>query len=76
MSTSTNGASAAESNSAPSEPSHESEPSYEKPVQEQELRADLEEVWQDESPSTARHTDIADEVDGRLGTRSRPNDGT
>lgn len=44
---------------------------YEKPVQEQELRADLEEVWQGESPSTARRTDFADEVDGRLGTRHR-----
>ncbi|MGO1539012.1 MAG: hypothetical protein ACTHW3_06510 [Leucobacter sp.] len=44
---------------------------YEKPVQEQILRADLEETWQAESPSTARNTSFADEVDGRLGTRHR-----
>lgn len=44
---------------------------YEKPEKEQELRADLEELWQDESPATARETDFADEVDGRLGTRHR-----
>lgn len=44
---------------------------YEKPEKEQELRADLEELWQGESPNTARETDFADEVDGRLGTRLR-----
>lgn len=47
---------------------------YEKPEKEQELRADLEETWQDESPSTARRTDFADEVDGRLNTRHREGD--
>lgn len=47
---------------------------YEKPEKEQELRADLEETWQDESPSTARRTDFADEVDGRLNTRHRDHD--
>lgn len=49
----------------------DSEAEYEKPVQEQILRADLEETWQAESPSTARTTNFADEVDGRLGTRHR-----
>lgn len=49
---------------------------YEDPQGEQELRADLEEVWQDESPMTARRTDFADEVDGRLNTRHRKHDGT
>lgn len=44
---------------------------YEKPAQEQELRADLEETWQAESPATAQETEFADEVDGRLGTRHR-----
>ncbi|GAA3940726.1 hypothetical protein [Pseudoclavibacter caeni] len=33
--------------------------------------ADLEQLWQDESPSTARHTEVADQVDGELGTRRR-----
>lgn len=42
---------------------------YADPLTEQELRADLEEIWQGESPATARRTDFADEVDGRLGTR-------
>lgn len=42
---------------------------YADPATEQELRADLEEIWQGESPATARETDFADEVDGRLGTR-------
>lgn len=44
---------------------------YTKPAQEQELRADLEEIWQGESPATARRTEFADQVDGRLGTRHR-----
>ncbi|WP_028244947.1 hypothetical protein [Pseudoclavibacter soli] len=35
------------------------------------LRADLEQVWQDESPATAAETEFADQVDGRLGTRHR-----
>lgn len=52
-----------------------SEQGYEKPDVEQELRADLEETWQSESPETARVTDFADQVDGRLDTRNRPNDG-
>lgn len=52
----------------------DSSPRYEKPEQEQELRADLEEIWQDEAPLTARVTDVADEVDGRLNTRHRKND--
>lgn len=47
------------------------DPQYQKPDQEQHLRADLEETWQDESPSTAKRTETADEVDGRLGTRHR-----
>ncbi len=45
--------------------------SYTDPDLEQKLRAELEERWQDESPQTARLTDLADEVDGRLGTRHR-----
>lgn len=44
---------------------------YASPGKEQVLRADLEERWQDESPETARITDLADEVDGNLGTRER-----
>ncbi len=47
------------------------EAGYTNPRKEQALRADLEEVWQDESPQTARLTDLADEVDGNLGTRER-----
>lgn len=38
---------------------------------EAELRADLEQVWQDESPATAAQTEFADQVDGHLGTRHR-----
>ncbi|MFT0846945.1 hypothetical protein VR010_04230 [Actinomycetaceae bacterium L2_0104] len=44
---------------------------YANPHKEQELRSALEEIWQDESPQTASSTDLADEVDGRLGTRHR-----
>ena len=44
---------------------------YSNPHKEQELRSELEEIWQDESPQTASSTDLADEVDGRLGTRHR-----
>lgn len=40
-------------------------------VEEAALDADLEEVWQDESPQTAAATETADEVDGELGTRGR-----
>ncbi|MGP5256480.1 hypothetical protein [Glutamicibacter ardleyensis] len=40
-----------------------------KQEQEAELAADLEATWQEESPSTARTTKFADEVDGELGTR-------
>ncbi|WP_404287161.1 hypothetical protein [Glutamicibacter arilaitensis] len=40
-----------------------------KKEQEAELAADLEEIWQEESPTTARATNAADEVDGELGTR-------
>lgn len=40
-----------------------------KSEKEAHLQADLEEVWQDESPSTAKRTEVADEVDGELGTR-------
>lgn len=55
--------------------SHDNDaPRYEKPKQEQQLRAELEEVWQDESPLTAQVTDFADEVDGRLNTRHRKNE--
>lgn len=42
---------------------------YVSPEAEQTLRADLEETWQSESPATARQTEFADEVDGRIGTR-------
>lgn len=37
--------------------------------QEAELSAELEEVWQEESVTTAAATETADEVDGELGTR-------
>lgn len=47
------------------------EADYTNPSKEQVLRADLKERWQDESPQTARMTDLADEVDGNLGTRER-----
>ncbi len=47
------------------------EAGYANPSKEQILRANLEERWQDESPQTARMTDLADEVDGNLGTRER-----
>ena len=40
-----------------------------KSEKEAHLQADLEEMWQEESPSTARRTETADEVDGELGTR-------
>jgi hypothetical protein len=40
-----------------------------KPGGDAELAADLEEIWQQESPDTARRTQVADEVDGELGTR-------
>lgn len=36
---------------------------------ERHLSANLEETWQEESPTTATVTDFADEVDGELGTR-------
>lgn len=36
---------------------------------ERHLSADLEEIWQEESPTTAAVTDSADEVDGEFGTR-------
>jgi len=37
--------------------------------QEAELSAELEEVWQEESVTTAAATETADEIDGELGTR-------
>ncbi len=37
--------------------------------QEAQLQAELEEIWQEESPATAKRTEFADEVDGELGTR-------
>ncbi|QBE49788.1 hypothetical protein [Leucobacter triazinivorans] len=40
------------------------------PRRDAELNAELEEVWQQESPDTARRTEFADEVDGELGTRA------
>ncbi|MGP9487450.1 hypothetical protein ACT3UD_07855 [Glutamicibacter sp. 287] len=40
-----------------------------KKAQEAELAADLEEIWQEESPTTAEATKSADEVDGKFGTR-------
>lgn len=39
--------------------------------QEAELSADLEEIWQQESTTTAVATETADEVDGELGTRDQ-----
>lgn len=39
------------------------------PFKEAELSADLEEIWQEESATTAAATETADEVDGELGTR-------
>ncbi|MBO1900820.1 hypothetical protein J4H92_02520 [Leucobacter weissii] len=41
----------------------------EREEQEAELAADLEEIWQQESPQTAKRTEFADQVDGELGTR-------
>lgn len=38
---------------------------------EADLSADLEEVWQEESLTTAANTETADEVDGELGTREQ-----
>ena len=40
--------------------------------EEAELSAELEEIWQEESITTAASTEIADEVDGELGTRDQP----
>ena len=40
------------------------------PEHDAHLEAELEEVWQQESPETARRTEFADEVDGELGTRA------
>ena len=37
--------------------------------QEAELAADLEELWQEESPDTARRTEFAEQVDGDPDTR-------
>ncbi|HJX78925.1 hypothetical protein [Glutamicibacter sp.] len=45
------------------------ENSPDKQEQEAELAADLEQIWQEESPDTAKTTKFADEVDGELGTR-------
>ncbi len=42
--------------------------------QEAELAADLEEVWQEESPDTARRTQVAEEVDGDPDTRELGDD--
>ncbi|CBT77014.1 hypothetical protein ACTXM3_00520 [Glutamicibacter arilaitensis] len=39
--------------------------------EEADLSAELEEVWQEESITTAVTTEIADEVDGELGTREQ-----
>lgn len=46
------------------------------PERDAHLDAELEELWQQESPETARRTEFADEVDGELGTRpaQRPAD--
>lgn len=38
------------------------------------LQAELEETWQEESPTTAKRTEFADEVDGELGTREQAED--
>lgn len=35
------------------------------------LAANLEQIWQEESPTTAASTKFADEVDGQLGTRKQ-----
>ena len=45
-----------------------------KKQKEANLAADLEQVWQEESPETASHTKFADEVDGELGTRKKDTD--
>ncbi|WP_449280883.1 hypothetical protein [Leucobacter sp.] len=45
------------------------------PEHDAHLEAELEEVWQQESPETARRTEFADEVDGELGTRAVPRAG-
>lgn len=37
------------------------------------LAADLEMIWQEESPETAASTKFADQVDGELGTRHSKN---
>lgn len=42
-----------------------------KQKKEANLSADLEQVWQEESPQTASQTKFADEVDGELGTRKK-----
>lgn len=42
-----------------------------KQKKEANLAADLEQVWQEESPQTAAETKFADEVDGELGTRKK-----
>ncbi|MEF9982416.1 MAG: hypothetical protein RR762_13565 [Glutamicibacter sp.] len=39
--------------------------------EEAELSAELEEIWQEESITTAATTEIADEVEGELGTRNQ-----
>lgn len=47
------------------------EPENSKAKKEANLAADLEAVWQDEAPLTAKRTNFADEVDGELGTRRK-----
>lgn len=42
-----------------------------KSEKEAHLQAELEEIWQEESPLTAMRTEVADEVDGEPGTRDR-----
>lgn len=51
--------------------SEETDSAQDASVEERHLEADLEQTWQDESPTTAKVTQIADEVDGELGTRPK-----
>ena len=47
------------------------QPKNAKAKKEANLAADLEAIWQEEAPLTAKRTNFADEVDGELGTRRK-----
>lgn len=47
------------------------QPKKSKAKKEANLAADLEAIWQEEAPLTAKRTNFADEVDGELGTRRK-----